>query len=258
MSIPVSGCVHPRISRPTPNMLSAQMLPMNATPHADLGILNQLPNMPTRMPRPSSADLRDQLHTDDGGEDGKSGQQDEGRWREGRRMARSRRLRFCTGWERRGGVEVGHAVALDRWLVPNAAEDANLRLPPMRFKPAAIGLPFSHQSSPGTILYPRPALLPNYDALVRIIGKGRRLLWFNPRGSPRTRGIFGRRSCSANHVRRCSRRLCSASRSRPGVRTGPSDYPTARARKPSRPSAPAATNSSAASAPATRPRDGAP
>ena len=35
-------------------MPSAQMLPMKATPNADIGILNHEPTAPTTMPRPNS------------------------------------------------------------------------------------------------------------------------------------------------------------------------------------------------------------
>ena len=41
-----------------PNIVSAQMLPMNATPNADIGMLSQLPASPTSSPNPSSAAWR--------------------------------------------------------------------------------------------------------------------------------------------------------------------------------------------------------
>jgi hypothetical protein len=58
MSIPNSCGLKPRSSRPTPNMVSAMMLPMKATPNADIGIPSAEPPMPTTVPAPRSAARR--------------------------------------------------------------------------------------------------------------------------------------------------------------------------------------------------------
>ena len=55
MSIPATGVAYPRTNKPMPNIVNAQTLPIKATPKADIGILSQLPAMPTRRPIPSNA-----------------------------------------------------------------------------------------------------------------------------------------------------------------------------------------------------------